>query len=49
MNIGSIDLYALREKKTVKDGPFDMNIAGGDVLFLCVFGALFVILIFVYE
>ncbi len=38
----------MAQKKT-KDPPFSMDIAGGDVLFLVVFGLLYMILIFVFE
>ncbi|EGR27275.1 hypothetical protein IMG5_199550 [Ichthyophthirius multifiliis] len=38
-----------KEKKKQKDSPFDMNIAGGDIIYLVVFGFLNMGLIIVFE
>lgn len=49
LNVGSRNLYSQMENKKELDGPFEMNIAGGDILFLACFGLAYILMIFVYE
>jgi ATP-binding cassette, subfamily A (ABC1), member 3 len=49
LNVGSRNLYSQMKNKTSLDGAFDMDIAGGDILYLSCFGLLFILMIFVCE
>jgi ATP-binding cassette subfamily A (ABC1) protein 3 len=49
LNIGNRSLYAQKDKLDQPYSTFDMNIAGGDVLFLALEGVCYMLLIFLYE
>jgi len=49
INIGNRALYATLANTKVLSGPFDMNIAGGDVMYLAFSGPLYFILLFLFE
>lgn len=39
----------MRNKQSVPDGALDMNIAGGDIMFLAIFGFIYLVSVFVIE
>lgn len=49
MNLGTRSVYQTLEKLDSLPDPYDMNITGGDIIFMCVFGTLYFILLFVVE
>lgn len=49
LNIGNRSLYAIKDGLSTPYGTFEPNIAGGDIIFLCIEGIAYTLLVFLYE
>lgn len=49
LNVGSRTFYSQVDKVDVVYDTFDLNIAGGDILFMSIGGIVYFVLVFIYE